>query len=191
MNIFNQHGYSIEDMMKMLRSKGYTDEHDNYNLQTSNIFAQLASGHIKNHVDQRILGKYAESWMVCHNKPENDQNWKNENDLRVSMAGPDTNGPGHVFITTKSKSAKYFNITSIILHKEKEFLQELLEVAKHYATQRKWTNPGFFFHCYPNNSVQSLHLHVVNMNNTGPSFELQKFKNLSIYEALELIYNVR
>ena len=181
--------YSIEDMMKMLRSTGYTDKNNNYKFDKEspfNIFAALASGIIKNPVNQSILDCYSNKWMVCHNRPENDDNWK-DNNTKVSMAGPDINGPGHVFITTKSNNAKYFNIASIILHKEKEFLQDLLEVAQHYATKRNWNNPGFFFHCYPNNSVQSLHLHVVNMDNTGPSFELQKFKNLSIYDALEII----
>ena len=181
--------YNINFFMDMLRSKGYTDENNNYKFDEHapfNVFAALSNGIIKNPVDQSILEKYSENWVVCHNKPENDSKWL-EISNTVSMAGPDTNGPGHVFITTKSNNAKYFNIASIILHKEKEFLEELLEVAKHYTTQRKWTNAGYYFHCYPNNSVQSLHLHVVNLDNTGPSFELQKFKNLPIYEALELI----
>ena len=39
---------------------------------------------------------------------------------------------------------------------------------------------GLFFHCYPHCSVNSLHLHIVDLSKTGPTYEACRFKNLSM-----------
>ena len=39
---------------------------------------------------------------------------------------------------------------------------------------------GLFFHCYPLCSVNSLHLHIVDLSETGPTYEAFRFKNLSM-----------
>lgn len=177
-----------EELMNDLKDKNYIQDDNTFNFKEGspfNVFAAFAKGILKMNTDQKILGKYSENWIVCKNRAENDINWKLNSD-KVSMAGPDENGPGHVFITTKNLHPKYFNIASIILNDEQKFLEDLLEVAKYYSEQRNWKNPGFYFHCYPNNSVNSLHLHVINLDKTGPSFELQNYKNLSIYEAFKM-----
>ncbi len=55
-----------------------------------------------NLVDQSILGNYTNEFMVCHNRPENDDNAANLKFISTaSMAKPDDNGPGHVFINNK------------------------------------------------------------------------------------------
>lgn len=153
-----------------------------------NVFARYASGELPNPVDQNILGAYADKWMVCHNKPECDKNWNDENDKVASMCGPDENGPGHVFITTKNLNWKYFNILPIVYFKNVKFLLELKEVATHYAKQRGWRKAGFYFHCYPHNTVNSLHLHVCNEDEKyiGHRHEELKYKNLSLDAAIKV-----
>jgi hypothetical protein len=37
---------------------------------------------------------------------------------------------------------------------------------------------GLFFHCFPYNSVPSIHMHIVDLGATGPTFEDQRHKNL-------------
>ena len=153
-----------------------------------NVFAKYASGAMVNPVNQDILGTYADEWMVCHNKPECDANWNDKNDKTVSMCGPDENGPGHVFITTKKLDWKYFNILSIIFYKKVTFLHKLKEVAIHYANQRGWKKVGFYFHCYPHNSVNSLHLHVCNEDEQyiGHTHGEMRYKNLPLDVAIKV-----
>lgn len=152
-----------------------------------NIFARLASGVMKNNVDQSLLGEYSDRFMICHNRPKNDENWNNLDFPGASMAGPDENGPGHVFITAKNLGYHRFNILPIILENDVRYLGDLLLAAMKYTSNRGWTRPGFYFHCYPHNSVQSLHLHVLNMDNLGPWFEAGVHKNLNIYDVLSIM----
>ena len=39
---------------------------------------------------------------------------------------------------------------------------------------------GLYFHCYPLCSVNSLHLHIVDLSETGPSYKYHSHKNLSM-----------
>ena len=152
-----------------------------------NIFARIVSGDTKHDVDQSLLGEYSERFVVCHNRPANDENWNNRDFPSGSMAGPDDSGPGHVFITTKNLKYHRFNILPIILENDVQYVSDLLLAAIKYTVNRNWTKPGFYFHCYPHNSVQSLHLHVLNMDNVGPWFKAQEYKNLNIYDVLSVM----
>ena len=123
-----------------------------------NVFARYAFNQMVNTVDQSIIKNYSDEWMICYNKPENDKNWNHFDNKGVSMCGPDENGPGHVFITTKDLNWKNFNIATIVLYKKVNFLLKLKKVANEYVKQRGWKKAGFYFHCFPYNSVNSLHL---------------------------------
>ena len=48
---------------------------------------------------------------------------------------------------------------------------------------------GLYFHCYPHCSVNSLHLHIVDIypGNTGPTFAACKFKNLHIDMVIDAL----
>jgi hypothetical protein len=152
-----------------------------------NIFARLVSGKTTINVDQSLLGEYSERFVVCHNRPVNDAHWDDPDFYGASMAGPDKHGPGHVFITTKNLSYNRFNILPILIENDVNFIGDLLLAAIKYTVNRNWTNAGFYFHCYPHNSVQSLHLHVLNMDKLGPTFDKQVGKNLSVYDVLSVM----
>ena len=153
-----------------------------------NAFASMVSRDTPNRVDQSLLGEYTDNFMLCHNnKPIRDEKWNDPNFSGASMAGPDINGPGHVFITTKNLHVDYFNILPIVLKKDVRFLEEILYAALEYSKNRGWTNPGFYFHTYPLNSVQSLHLHVINKDKLGPMFYKKQYNNLDIYDALSVL----
>lgn len=150
-----------------------------------NVFVHYALDLKRNiTIDQSMLGKYADKFMICYNLIENDLNWYNPEFTTGAMAGPDANGPGHVFLTTKNPTFNTFNILPIILQKNTDFISDVLEAAITYTTHRGWKNPGYYFHCYPHNSVQSLHLHIVNKDTAGPGFKRQEGRNLSIWDAI-------
>lgn len=176
----------LEKIREKFRDENIIDENDmlTTGLHPFNVFARFASGEMPNPVDQSLLGNFADMFMVCHNRPENDSRWNDPDFRGASMAGPDEYGPGHVFITTKDLSFRRFNILPIVLDNDAWFVTQLLLAAINYTSNRGWKNPGFYFHCYPANSVQSLHLHVVNKDTAGPTFEKQVHKNLDIYDAL-------
>jgi hypothetical protein len=46
---------------------------------------------------------------------------------------------------------------------------------------------GLFFHCYPHCSVNSLHLHIVDLSETGPTYEACSHKNLSMELVLKTL----
>ena len=46
---------------------------------------------------------------------------------------------------------------------------------------------GLYFHCYPHCSVNSLHLHIVDLSKTGPTYEACRFKNLSMDMVLKAL----
>ena len=46
---------------------------------------------------------------------------------------------------------------------------------------------GLYFHCYPHCSVNSLHLHIVDLSKTGPTYEVCRFKNLSMDMVLKAL----
>ncbi len=177
-----------EKIKKTFREKNIIDSNGFLTVGVGpfNVFASMVAGDTPNTADQSLLGKHAERFMICHNRPINDEKWNDPHFYGASMAGPDDNGPGHVFITTKNLHFDTFNIIPIVLKKNIQFLNDLLLAALEYTHNRGWRNPGFYFHCYPNNGVQSLHLHVVNRDTLGPSFYTQKHKNLSMYDVLKL-----
>ena len=153
-----------------------------------NVFARYAANQMVNIVDQSIIKNYSDEWMICYNKPENDEKWNHFENKNVSMCGPDENGPGHVFITTKDLNWKNFNIATIVLYKKINFLLKLKEVANEYVKQRGWKKAGFYFHCFPHNTVNSLHLHVVNEDAKyiGHMHEECKYKNLPLDVAIKV-----
>ena len=84
--------------------------------------------------------------------------------------------------------------------KNKATLEEALECLKMmraaalaFVEQDRPTNGwsqniGLFFHCYPYCSVNSTHMHILDMDRTGPSYEAIKSRNLKmdfVIQAME------
>lgn len=177
----------IVNIFKHLQSHGYIN--NDFTLTTElkplNFFARMASGKMPNPVDQSGLGTYKDEFMVCHNLPEYDTNWNNPNESsRASMAGPDKNGPGHVFITTKDLDWRRFNILPIIFSQDIIFLSKLLLAAETYVMYRGWRRYGLYLQCYPYNTENSLYLNVVNLDRVGHMFHIKKSQNISLYDVI-------
>ncbi len=89
-------------------------------------------------------------------------------------------------LTTKDLQWKKFNVISMDRN-DIQFLKDMKEAGNHYATKRGWKNVGMYFHCFPYNSVQSLHLHVVNLDNKGPALKYHAHKNLPIDSVIAVL----
>ena len=170
---------------EFLFNKGFVNNEDELTTGENpfNAFARYASFAMKNDAPQYGI---SQEFMICHNRSDNDAEWNDETSKRGSMAGPDENGPGHVFMTTTNLHWTKFNVLTI---NDVSFLQRMKTNAQTYTDARGWKNYGLYFHCFPLNSVQSLHLHIVNLDTIGPHYATQQTKNLSIDDAISVIAN--
>ena len=55
------------------------------------------------------------------------------------------------------------------------------------ATGEQLADIGLFFHCYPYCSVNSLHLHIVDLSEIGPTYPVFKHKNLPMDSVLKAL----
>ena len=70
----------------------------------------------------------------------------------------------YAFVKEDAKSGTKWSL------RQKETNQTIVELA----------DIGLYFHCYPLCSVNSLHLHIVDLSEVGPTYEACRFKNLSM-----------
>ena len=73
-----------------------------------------------------------------------------------------------------------------------EFLEAMQDAAIAFASATPgWSaDPerlGLYFHCFPHNSVNSLHMHMVDLGATGPTFEHFAYKNLPLADVLAVL----
>merc|ERR1719272_967816 len=123
----------------------------------------------------------------------------------------------HLFMTVKDLDWRHFNVLTFgmfdpsrhsshsedgeaendrkrleLLRKAHGDLILMKEAALAYTrapeTDEKWsTNVGLFFNCYPHSFVNSLHMHIVDLSVTGPSYDKLSPRNLSIDEVIFVI----
>ena len=70
-----------------------------------------------------------------------------------------------------------------------EMLEAARAAAKDFArADGGWSrNLGLYFHCYPHNSVPAFHLHLVDLEAVGPSFEACAHKHLPLNAVLDVL----
>lgn len=157
---------------------------------------------------------YSEHFMVCCNQEAQETNWNSSDPTwlgRASMA------ERHLFMTVKDLDWRHFNVLTFgmfdpsrhssdsedgeaendrkrleLLRKAHGDLILMKEAALAYTrapeTDEKWsTNVGLFFNCYPHSFVNSLHMHIVDLSVTGPSYDKLSPRNLSIDEVIFVI----
>jgi len=103
----------------------------------------------------------------------------------------------HRLLVTRSTNWKRFNVLTMGLgsdiksfEADIEFLEKMRNAAKHYIeqTREKFDWPveskdiGLFFHCFPQNSIDVLHLHIVDISTTPVKLS---YKNLDINLVIE------
>lgn len=157
--------------------------------QPANLFARIAAGAMSQpgmEEEQQALGCYQDRFVVCRNKPENDEHWDSED---IEWVGRASMSRHHRFLTTKDLHWQWFNVLVFGLVPPEEggvgaqkalaVVEAMKAAALDYAAAiGGWsTNVGLFFHVFGHNSVNSLHLHIVDLDHVGPTFQKLAYKN--------------
>ena len=103
--------------------------------------------------------------------------------------------PRHRFLLIKDLSWRWFNCLTFgigggaALAEAVATLEAMRDAALAYTrAEGGWsTSVGLYLHCYPFNSVQALHLHIVDLGATGPTFDALAHKNLPLDDVLHVL----
>ena len=80
----------------------------------------------------------------------------------------------YAFVKEDTKSGWSLRVKDVFQKETQETIVELADI-------------GLYFHCYPLCSVNSLHLHIVDLSEVGPTYEACRFKNLSMDMVLKAL----
>jgi len=165
-----------------------------------NIFAKCAAGALQQPnmaAEQLLLGKFKDEFMICSNRPENDEHWDSEDPEWVGKASMSR---CHRFLTSKDLHFQWFNALLFGLVEQDEWggvskvtalaqIEKMKAAALKYATAVEgWSDKvGIFFHVFGHNTVNSLHLHILDMKALGPTFWKYEYKNLSIDAVIKVL----
>lgn len=188
--------YGVDRLLEDMIDLGFVDE-DNHMLTTGmkpfNVFARIGSGTMNQEsmqADQALLGNHQDKFVIACNRPECDDNWESADPAWLGKASM---AKHHRFITTKNLHWSWFNclVFGMVgnLREAVDWLEELQEAAQSYVSQKEgWPqNVGFFFHVYNLSSVNSLHLHIVDMDHVGPTFHKMSHKNLALADVVSVL----
>merc|ERR1711920_773850 len=99
----------------------------------------------------------------------------------------------HRFLVTRNLFWGWFNVLVFgmldNLQEAIDTLQRMREAALLYVqTKEGWSsNVGLFFHVYSLSSVNSLHLHIVDMDQVGPTYDVIKHRNMCLDDVLNVL----
>eukprot|EP00435_Cladocopium_sp_Y103_P060192 s481_g22.t1 len=150
--------------------------------------------------EQTALQSYGERFVVCRNRPENDEHWDSE---EPEWLGKASMAARHRFLTTKDLRWSFFNALTLGMTEEEsdlrstalseaiQLLEDLRSAAVTYVCGRRqqgWSEQlGLYFHVFGHNSVNSLHLHMVDMKAVGPTFRKLEYKNCPLNAILKVL----
>jgi len=178
--------------------------------QPFNIFARLSAGvQVQRKVpeEQSKLGPFADRYVIAHNKPECKEMWQRDDPTWLGKASMSKN---HVFLLSKSLKWITFNILTMGLYGDKdtteaiEKLEDMREAAYYWVSHQKdWPSVvslddwpemhriGLFVSVFPFTSIPAFHLHIVDLDKVGPSFEKASFKMLPLDAAIQVLKDER
>ena len=142
-------------------------------------------------------------YIIANNLPANDAHWDSDDPAWVGKASMSKR---HRFLIRRNLHWRWFNalVFGMLDDNEKVYPQShsspdaLSEIKMMREAALTWVNGvreaegwsqnvGLFFHVYGHNSVNSLHMHIVDMDFLGPSFHVQEFKNLNVDYVIQVL----
>ena len=160
-----------------------------------NVFARLASGAMTQPemaaANALLDGPAAARFLLACNRKENDEHWADGGEWQ----GKASMSARHRFLLLKDLSWRWFNCLTFGIDGGKALaeavatLEAMRDAALSYTrADGGWsTSVGLYLHCYPFNSVQALHLHIVDLGATGPTFDALAHKNLPLDDVLHVL----
>ena len=185
-------------LLKELQAAGFVDADGQLTTGTKpfNIFARVASGAMTQpgmEAENANLGDAALRFVVACNRPENDEHWES---AEAEWVGKASMAERHRFLVPKDLSWQWFNVLTFGLDGDAASLDaaiKLVEALKTTALRYAAATEGWSAddirlscHCFPHNSVYSLHVHMLG-GRKGPTFERLLFKNLPIADVLSVL----
>jgi len=191
--------YGVPQVRTELEDEGFIDRKTGLlttGLQPFNFFARIASENVvqKNMIpDQEKLGPYKDRYIVVCNRPEAEDMW---NSRDPTWMGKASMSKRHRLLTLKDLRWEWFNALTFGLLSDLRLgiarLEELRRASLLYCKNSGDWPPeeriGLFVHVYAHCSVNSLHIHIVDLENLGPTFEKLAYKNLSLDDAIAVLW---
>jgi len=147
--------------------------------------------------EQMALGKYQNDYCICKNRPECDEHWDSSEPEWVGKASMSER---HRFLTTRNLHWSMFNALIFGLVPQEEGGNSLTKVIAEVEGMRAaaltytmnvggWSDQvGLFFHVFGHNTVNSLHMHILDLKVTGPTFEYFSYKNCKVEDILKVLH---
>lgn len=152
---------------------------------------------------QTFLLHWQAKYIIANNLPANDSHWDSDDPGWVGKASMSKR---HRFLIRRNLHWRWFNALVFGMLDDNEMVypechccpDALSEIRMMKEAALTWVkgvrevegwseNVGLFFHVYGHNSVNSLHMHVVDLDFVGPSFHCQEFKNLSVDHVIQVL----
>merc|ERR1740129_751117 len=165
-----------------------------------NVFARIAAGVMQQpdmDKEQEHLGDFKDQFCICKNRPENDEHWDSDDAAWVGKASMSRR---HRFLATKDLHWQWFNALSfgmvptgeegeIDIKAAVEHVELMKAAALTYAGAAEgWSDKvGLCLHVFGHNSVNALHVHIVDMTELGPSFWSLERKNCPLDAVLKVL----
>ena len=167
-----------------------------------NVFARIVSGKMtqkdmaaSNEALAAVPG--GERFLVCSNLPKNDEMWA---DPTPEWLGKASMSKHHRFMCYRSLGWSSFNALVFGMKDDDELAEaiEVLEAMRSAAYAFVRTDPalpwpsdlsriGLYFHTYPHCSVNAMHLHIVDLDATGPTYDHLRYKNLLLDDCIAVL----
>ena len=164
-----------------------------------NVFARIGGGVMTQpgmDKEQEYLQEFKDHFIVCSNLPANDEHWDSDDKEWVGKASMSKR---HRFLTSKDLHWQWFNVLGFGLLPESKggaglgrsiALVEVMKAAalRYTSVCPGWSDRvGLFFHVFGHNSVNSLHLHILDMADLGPTFWHYEYKNCPLDVVLKVL----
>jgi len=159
--------------------------------EPTNIFARIARGETTQpgmEEETAKLGAASDRFVIACN----DEDWNSD---EIGWLGNSSLSKNHRFMVVRDLSWSLFNVLAFGLKGEAELREavSMLEAMEAAATEftantAGWSKKvGLYFQVYGHASLNALHLHIVDLDATGPGFEAFKTKSLPLQAVLEVL----
>jgi hypothetical protein len=180
--------YGVDQFQKEMMIAGVFNNDKISNEPSNNPFAKILSGKMENPCKDKLNNT---KYVLFQNKTENDEHWENSNDEWLGKASMSKK---HKMLCPVYDHWSNFNVLTLGMSEEfglKKAIEELNDmemISIDYTKERGWSNNvGLYFHCYPFNSIMTMHLHILDLNTVGPSFKKLEYKNLKLDDVRKVL----